>query len=250
MLCLTFLWVGCVVLHVMECWLRPCMQLHLAGSPARDGSPKASFLLHMAFLSIWPVIIQEPSPRILQVSWIPRKQKWKLTDLIRSKSGSDAMLEPIGHLCLSLSNYMLCGITLVARNQSCWQYLYHMLSYSVVSKYLQPFGPQLTRLLCSQDFWGRHTGVCCHFLYRGSSWPKDQTYVSCVFCISGGFLEIGKCSKSGLLIIFQKAESHTASHPSHSVSSSESQIQPRVPVEEETNFTSWSEEWPRICDHI
>ena len=84
----------------------------------------------------------------------------------------------------------------------------------------------------------------------GSSWPRDQTYVSCVFCISGGFLEIGKCSKSGLLIIFQKAESHTASHPSHSVSSSESQIQPRVPVEEETNFTSWSEEWPRICDHI
>ena len=140
-LCLTFLWVGCMVLHVMECWLRSRMQLHLAGSPARDGSPKASFLLHMAFLSIWPLIIQEPSPRIPQVSWIPRKQKWKLTDLLRSKSGSDAMLEPIGHLCLSLSNYMLCGITLVARNQSCWQYLYHMLSYSVVSKYLQPFGP-------------------------------------------------------------------------------------------------------------
>lgn len=29
--------------------------------------------------------------------------------------------------------------------------------------------------------------------------------------------------------MFQKAESHTASHPSHSVSSSKSQIQPRVP---------------------
>lgn len=71
--------------------------------------------------------------------------------------------------------------------------------------------------------------MCCHFLYRGSSCPTDQTYISRVFCISGGFLEIGKCSKSGLLIIFQKAESHTASHPSHSVSSSKSQIQPRVP---------------------
>ena len=75
------------------------MQLHSAGSPARDGSPKALFLFHMAFLSIWPLIIQEPSPRILHVNWIPRKQIWKLTDLLRSKSGSDGMLEPIDHIC-------------------------------------------------------------------------------------------------------------------------------------------------------
>ena len=41
-----------------------------------------------------------------------------------------------------------------------------------------------TRLLCPQDSPGKNTGVGCHFLYRGSSRPKDLTWVS---CIAGGF---------------------------------------------------------------
>ena len=27
---------------------------------------------------------------------------------------------------------------------------------------------------------GRNTGVGCHFLLQGSSWPRDQTHVSCI----------------------------------------------------------------------
>ena len=44
--------------------------------------------------------------------------------------------------------------------------------------------PKPTRLLCPRDFPGKNTGECCHFLLRGSSWPKDQTFVS---SLAGGF---------------------------------------------------------------
>ena len=32
----------------------------------------------------------------------------------------------------------------------------------------------------SVDFPGESTGVGCHFFSRGSSWPRDQTQVSCI----------------------------------------------------------------------
>ena len=35
-------------------------------------------------------------------------------------------------------------------------------------------------LLCPWDFPGKSTGVGCHFLLRGSSQPKDRSWVSCV----------------------------------------------------------------------
>ena len=39
------------------------------------------------------------------------------------------------------------------------------------------------------DSLDKNTGVSCHALTsRGSSQPRDQTQVSCVSCISGGFL--------------------------------------------------------------
>ena len=42
-----------------------------------------------------------------------------------------------------------------------------------------------SRLLSPWDFPGKNTGVGCHFLFRGSSQPRDQTWVS---CIAGRFL--------------------------------------------------------------
>ena len=39
-------------------------------------------------------------------------------------------------------------------------------------------------LLCPWDSAGKNTGVCCHFLLQGSSWPRDWTRVSCISCIS------------------------------------------------------------------
>ena len=49
---------------------------------------------------------------------------------------------------------------------------------SDVSNSLWPHGLQPTRLLYPWD-----SGVGCHFLLQGSSWPRDQTCISCVSCI-------------------------------------------------------------------
>ena len=35
-----------------------------------------------------------------------------------------------------------------------------------------------TRLLCPWDSPGKDTGVGCHFLLQGSSWPRDRTQIS------------------------------------------------------------------------
>ena len=41
-----------------------------------------------------------------------------------------------------------------------------LLSHSVVSNSVQPYGQQPTRLLCPQDSLGKNTGVGCHFLLQ------------------------------------------------------------------------------------
>ena len=60
---------------------------------------------------------------------------------------------------------------------------------SVMSDSLQPHGLLPTRLLCPWKSPVKNTGVGCHFLLRGSSRPRDQTWVSCVgrwilYCLS------------------------------------------------------------------
>ena len=42
-----------------------------------------------------------------------------------------------------------------------------LFSHSVVSNSLQPHGLQPPRLLCPQDFPGKNTGVCSHYLLQG-----------------------------------------------------------------------------------
>ena len=34
--------------------------------------------------------------------------------------------------------------------------------------------------LCPWNSPGKNTGVCCHFFSGGSSWPRGQTWVSCI----------------------------------------------------------------------
>ena len=53
---------------------------------------------------------------------------------------------------------------------------------SVAQAYLtlRPHGLWPTRLHCPWDFPGKNTGVGCHSLSRGSSWPRDQNCVSCI----------------------------------------------------------------------
>ena len=36
------------------------------------------------------------------------------------------------------------------------------------------------RILCPWNFPGKNFGVCCHFLFRGSSWPPSPAYFSSV----------------------------------------------------------------------
>ena len=42
-----------------------------------------------------------------------------------------------------------------------------VLSYSVMSDSLQPYGLYRSRLLCPWDSLGKNTGVGCHFLLQG-----------------------------------------------------------------------------------
>ena len=42
-----------------------------------------------------------------------------------------------------------------------------IVSYSVVSDSLRPYGLKPTRLLCPWDFPSKNTGVGCHFLLQG-----------------------------------------------------------------------------------
>ena len=58
---------------------------------------------------------------------------------------------------------------------------------SVVSDSLGPHWLQPARLLCPWDSPGKNTRVGCHSLSRGSSWPRDQTDVSCLSSTAGRF---------------------------------------------------------------
>ena len=50
----------------------------------------------------------------------------------------------------------------------------------VVSDSLQSHWLHSARFLCSWNSPGRNTGVANHSLLRGSTWPRDQTWVSCI----------------------------------------------------------------------
>ena len=60
---------------------------------------------------------------------------------------------------------------------------------SVVSNSLRPHGP--TRLLCPWDLPGKNTRMVTILFSRGSSQPRDQTWVSYVSCIGRWVLYLG-----------------------------------------------------------
>ena len=47
-----------------------------------------------------------------------------------------------------------------------------------------PHGQKLVGPLCPWNFPGKNTGACCHVLLQEIPQPRDQTHVSCIFCIS------------------------------------------------------------------
>ena len=55
------------------------------------------------------------------------------------------------------------------------------------------------------DSPGKNTGVGCHPFSRGSSWPKDQTQVS---CIAGGFFTTVNQGRESLSNLHQKTSQY------------------------------------------
>ena len=71
-----------------------------------------------------------------------------------------------------------------------------MLSCSIVSDSSRPHGLQTTRLLRPWDFSGKNTGVGCISFSRASSRHRDQSAISCISCIAGGFFTTEPPGKS------------------------------------------------------
>ena len=70
--------------------------------------------------------------------------------------------------------------------QRFWWFLWACM-HAVVSDCLQPHGLQPTRLFYPWNIQGKNTEMGCHFILQGIFPTRDQTDVSCVFCIAGGF---------------------------------------------------------------
>ena len=63
-------------------------------------------------------------------------------------------------------------------------------SRSVVSDSSRPHGLQPSRLLRPWDFPGKSTGVGCHLLLRGSSWPRLKPTSPAAPALVGGLLPL------------------------------------------------------------
>ena len=77
---------------------------------------------------------------------------------------------------------------------------------------MQPHGLEPTRLLCPWNFPGKNTGVGCHFLLQGFSWPRDWThisYIASMFCITGS---PGKHSMYVCMYVYIHIHTHTHTH--------------------------------------
>ena len=72
-------------------------------------------------------------------------------------------------------------------------------SCSLVSDTCDPHGLKLTRLLCPWNSPGKNTRVGSQSLLQGSSWPRNQNWVS---CIAGRFFTIWGIREALLLSLF------------------------------------------------
>ena len=79
-------------------------------------------------------------------------------------------------ICLLILLLLLPFLTLVPKD-----ILLHVCS--VVSNSLRPSGLSPARFLCPWDFPSKSTKVGAISYSGGSSWPRDRTCISCVFCI-------------------------------------------------------------------
>ena len=83
-----------------------------------------------------------------------------------------------GHCLSSLrSGFLICKMCITPASQS------HVCSVAQLCATPWPHGRQPTTLPCPWNFPGKATGVVATLCSRGSSQPRDRTYMSCISCI-------------------------------------------------------------------
>ena len=124
-----------------------------------------------------PVLDQEMQKRDTQSSSIAY-QNWVL-HVSASCKHAIVMMD----LC-SVLHYRLnaVGIQLLIRVKPVCVCVYVCMHAQSCLTLLRPHGLQFARPLCSWNSPGKNTGVGCHFLLQGSSWPRDQIWLFCTFC--------------------------------------------------------------------
>ena len=104
-----------------------------------------------------------------QRAWLPERPEQAFVQYINSQSRLIMICYSKG--CMHcFSNQCVCSVT-----QSCLT-LCDPLDYSLPGSSVHGIFP------------GKNTGVGCISYSRGSSWPRDETCISCVFCIGRGIL--------------------------------------------------------------
>ena len=74
-----------------------------------------------------------------------------------------------GILHAGILEWVAISFSLCSSNNNQYYLFACVLSHLVVSNSLVPHGLQPARLLCTQDFPGKNTGVGCYFLFQGSN---------------------------------------------------------------------------------
>ena len=103
-----------------------------------------------------------------QFSWLPETPRhWPWRSAATYHDTWTILPHSRADLLFSLSSYMIlwpivCACSIVSTTELC----------------LQHYGLWPTRLLCPWHFLGKNTGVGCHVLPQGTSWPIHQTSVS------------------------------------------------------------------------
>ena len=137
----------------------------------------SSFICVLFPINVWTSLGRDLPPKNMWASPETKVGKWRKEG---GETGNLTKSPPLRSLVNCRHFFLRINKTLIITSQTHMGCVYVC---SVVSdSFATPWTPP--RLLCPWDFPSKKTGVGCHFLLQGSSWPRDQTYVSCVSCTS------------------------------------------------------------------
>ena len=166
---------------MQEAWVHSLSQK----DPLEKGKATHSSIL--AWRILWTIIVNGVTKSWAQLSnfhftslhwWLSGKESAYPCRRLRmhgsEKSRGEGNGNPVQYPCLE--NPM---------DRGAWQASVHacVFSLSIVSDSLQPYGLEPKRLLCPWHFPGKSTRVIVISFSRGSSWPREQTPISCISCV-------------------------------------------------------------------